>query len=71
MKPHKMDKKLVSVNQESELDTIVQKMKEEGIKISRDDVREAVKEAGRSRAKVEAYLRLNHAAEQAEDTIMD
>lgn len=53
-----MDRYMIS-NQPWELDYAVAKMKKEGITVSRDMVRQVIKEVGKSRRKVYKNIREN------------
>lgn len=53
----KMDPNLIAVKQTWELDYVVQKMKGEGIKVTREDVRKAAKVHRGSRKRVYNTLR--------------
>lgn len=54
----KMDRYMIS-NQPWELDYAIAKMKKEGITVSRDMVRQVIKEVGKSRRKVYKNIREN------------
>lgn len=52
-----MDPLEVAALQNHELDTMRKKMKKEGIKVSRQDIRNAVETVGHSTEAVEAHIR--------------
>lgn len=52
----KMDRHLISINEPYEIQWVITRMAQYAIKVTSKDVKAAVKEVGRSRHKVYAYL---------------